>query len=251
MILPGRDATLSDLRPASVDVDAMVPLASTVLWVLIPAFNEGAVIADVVRDVRRHYDRVLVVDDGSSDNTFHEASDAGAIVLRHITNLGQGAALQTAIDYALRQGAEYICTFDADGQHRAEFIGKMLTTLLKSNVDIVLGSRFMGRAVNIPFAKRIILKSAVLFTRLHARIRVTDTHNGLRLMTRRAASLLKITQPGMAHASEMLSQIARSDLAYVEVPVDVYYTEYSRRKGQSVTNAVKIALELLYSALFG
>lgn len=220
------------------------------LWVVIPAYNEGPAIAAVVAGLRRlGYGRICVVDDGSGDSTAACAAGAGAHVLRHVVNLGQGAALQTGIDYVLMRDADFVCTFDADGQHVPESLETMLEALHQTGADVVLASRFLGRAVDMPASRRMLLKAALLFTRLHARLPVTDTHNGLRLFTRRAAQTIHIHEPGMAHASEILHQIGRAKLRFVEVPVTIYYTEYTRRKGQSGFESVKVLLDLLYRSV--
>lgn len=215
------------------------------LWVVIPAFNEGPVIADVVRQLRAHYRNVAVVDDCSQDNTGAAALSAGAIRLLHPINLGQGAALQTGITYALARGADYIVTFDGDGQHRVEDIGVLLETQTRTNADVVVGSRFLGGTENIPALRHLVLKLAVAFTRLTSGVKLTDVHNGLRLFTRHAAERIHITQDRMAHASEITEQIHRSGLSMVEAPVTIVYTEYSLRKGQKLSNAINIVADLI------
>jgi glycosyltransferase involved in cell wall biosynthesis len=225
-------------------------MGSERLWIVIPAYNESTAIGQVLKSLRAAgYHRICVVDDGSKDATSDRALAAGAYVLRHVVNLGQGAALQTGIEFALRQGAEYICTFDADGQHGPEAVRDLLDALQRSGADVALGSRFLGNAVNMPRGRRLLLKAALLFTRLHARVDVTDTHNGLRLFTRHAAQAIRIGQAGMAHASEILQQIGRTKLRVTEVPATVHYTEYSRSKGQSGFESVKILLDLLYRSM--
>lgn len=219
------------------------------LWVVIPAYNEGSVVGEVVSDVRALYRNVVVVDDCSRDDTGAAARSAGAIVLRHPINLGQGAALQTGIRYALGRGADYIVTFDADGQHRVEDIGLLLDTQVRSKADVVVGSRFLGRVENIPPIRRMVLKLAVLFTRVTSGVKLTDAHNGLRLLTRRAAERIRITQNRMAHASEITDQIHRLGLSVAEAPVTIIYTEYSLRKGQRLSNAFNILAELIVGRL--
>jgi glycosyltransferase involved in cell wall biosynthesis len=220
------------------------------VWIVVPAYNEAETIDGVVASLRSEgYDNICVVDDGSPDETGTHALTAGAHVLRHIINLGQGAALQTGITYALANGAEYICTFDADGQHSARSVGDLLGALERSNADVALGSRFLGRRCNVPPLRRLLLKAALAFTHMHANVPVTDTHNGLRIFTRRAAETIRIEQAGMAHASEILQKLGAAQLLFVEVPVEIQYTSYSRRKGQSGFDSVKILLELLYRSI--
>ncbi len=194
---------------------------------------------------------MVVVDDGSTDATSAIAVRAGAVVLRHAVNLGQGAALQTGIDYALRRGATHVCTFDADGQHDSPTIARLMDAAHGAHADVVLGSRFSGAAVDMPRSRRMLLQAAVLFTRLQTRLPLTDAHNGLRLFTREAAERIRIRQPGMAHASELVATVARLGMRVAEVPTTVRYTTYSRAKGQRLSNSVKIVLDLAYAAFAG
>jgi polyprenyl-phospho-N-acetylgalactosaminyl synthase len=220
------------------------------MYVVIPAYNEGPVISRVVSEVKRAGYAVVVVDDGSSDATAEEARAAGAGVITHPFNLGQGAALQTGIDYAVAERAEVIVTFDADGQHRVSDIARLAEALVEERADFALGSRFLGKAPNLPPLRRLLLHAATAFTRLTTGLQVTDTHNGLRAMTRRAAAAIRLRQNRMAHASELLSQIAASGLRYVERPVTIEYTAYSLAKGQSLGDAVLILLDLFARRLY-
>jgi glycosyltransferase involved in cell wall biosynthesis len=219
------------------------------VWIVVPAFNEQSTIEQVVSGLCRFSPNIVVVDDCSTDLTAIRARAAGACVLQHPINLGQGASLQTGIDYALQNGASRIITFDADLQHHPEDMPLLLRALTETGVDFALGSRFLGNAKNIELSRKLLLKAAVLFTRLVTGLKLTDVHNGLRAMTRRGAHALRIRQNRMAHASEILGQIAKSGLSYVEVPVTVEYTSYSTAKGQRLSNSVNILLELLTGAL--
>jgi glycosyltransferase involved in cell wall biosynthesis len=214
------------------------------VWVVLAAYNEARVIADVVADVRRAGHPVVVVDDGSTDGTGAAAREAGAVVLEHPINLGQGAALQTALEYALSADAEFIVTFDADGQHRARDIPRLMEALLRGGADFVLGSRFLGDTLNMPPARRRLLQAATWFTRATTGLRITDAHNGLRAMTRRGALAIRLKQNRMAHASEILHQIAASRLKYVEAPVTIEYSSYSLAKGQQLSDSLSIVLDL-------
>ena len=220
-----------------------------VIIVVIAAFNEADVIGPVVRDIRQSYPNVVVVDDGSSDGTAACALASGAVILRHPVNLGQGAALQTGITYALARGGEFVVTFDADGQHACADIARMVRALIENDAEVALGSRFLGKAVGISTARRILLRLAVLFTRLTTGLKVTDTHNGLRVFTRAAARKVKITQNRMAHASELLDQVARHKMSYVEVAVTISYTNHSRAKGQTILGAADIFGDLVLGKL--
>ncbi len=220
------------------------------VFVIIPAYNESACIAQVAREVRAAYPHVVVVDDGSHDDTAEAAKRGATYVLRHPINRGQGAALQTGITFALQRGADYIVTFDADGQHRVEDIEALLVPLRAGECEITLGSRFLGNVVDIPAARWRVLKLAVLFTRIVNRVKLTDAHNGLRAFSRRAAQQIDITLDRMAHASELIDQIRRSGLAYQEVPVQIRYTEYSLAKGQSSRGAFRIVLHYILGRVF-
>ena len=213
------------------------------LSVVIPAFNEAVAIGSVIIGLRAYAAKIVVVDDGSIDGTADAAREAGAIVLRHVINRGQGAALQTGIDYALRRGASIVVTFDSDGQHSPADVPTLIAPLRDGRADIVLGSRFLGSTESMPRLRRAVLHLAVLFTRMVSGLRVTDAHNGLRAFSRRGASLVHIQLDRMAHASELMDQIRRSGLMYTEVPVHVRYTEYSRQKGQRGVHAVRIAFD--------
>jgi glycosyltransferase involved in cell wall biosynthesis len=220
------------------------------VWVVIAAYNEARVIARVVGEVVRRGYRVVVVDDGSSDETAERAAAEANMVVRHPINLGQGAALQTGIDYALQQGAEFVVTFDADGQHRAADIEPLVAALREAPADFALGSRFLGHTVALPAGRRLLLRAATLFTQLTTGLRLTDTHNGLRAMTRRGASRIHLRQNRMAHASEILAQIATCGLPYVEVPVRIEYTAYSLAKGQRLGDALGILFDLFARRLY-
>lgn len=219
------------------------------VWIVVPAFNEEATIQDAVAGLRAISCDVVVIDDCSTDATALRASAAGACVLKHSVNLGQGAALQTGITFALNRGATHIVTFDADLQHRVEDIPQLLNALSEANADFALGSRFLGSAENINPSRKLVLKAAVLFTRLTTGLKLTDAHNGIRAMTRRGAGTLDLRQNRMAHGSEILQQIRKSGLPYLEVPVTIEYTSYSKAKGQKLSNSVGIMLELLSGAL--
>jgi glycosyltransferase involved in cell wall biosynthesis len=215
-------------------------------YVVIAAFNEEAAIAGVVAALRSAgFPHVVVVDDGSADRTRARAHAAGAISLRHVVNRGQGAALQTGIAYALRAGAELVVTFDADGQHSAGDLPYLVEPVASGRADIALGTRFAGRAIGMPRSRRWLLHLGRWFTFALSGVLLGDVHNGLRAFSRRAAEQLDIRMDRMAHASELVDQIRRSALVFVEVPVRVRYTAYSRAKGQRGWAALRIAVDYL------
>lgn len=218
---------------------------------IIPAYNEEKNIASAVSRVRPHVSEAVVVDDGSSDATAERALAAGAHVLVHPINRGQGAALASGTEYALDGlGADIIVHYDADGQHLAEEIDDLVQPLVLGRADAALGSRFLSKKSNVPLLRKIILKAGLIFTRLTSGLKVTDTHNGFRALTREAAGQISITQDRMAHASEILDEIARHKIRYAEVPVTVKYSQASLEKGQSSLDSVRILFDYLSGKLF-
>ncbi|MBV9513731.1 MAG: glycosyltransferase family 2 protein, partial [Mycobacteriaceae bacterium] len=173
------------------------------VWIVVPAFNEAAVIGEVIADARSVFDHVVCVDDGSHDDTGAIALRAGAHLVRHPVNLGQGAAIQTGVEYARSQpGAGVFVTFDADGQHRVKDVVRMIDKLAAEHVDIVIGTRFAKPGVHsdVPVLKRIVLRTAVFVSPRSRRLRLSDAHNGLRVFNRKVAEGLDISMSGMGHA---------------------------------------------------
>jgi glycosyltransferase involved in cell wall biosynthesis len=219
------------------------------IWIVIAAYNEDTVIAEVVRPLVEAGHQVVVVDDGSQDRTVARARDGGAAIVRHAINRGQGAALQSGLRYALNQGAQILVTFDADGQHSAGDIPRLVRPIVEGTADIALGSRFLEHAAGVPATRRVLLRLAVTFTGVMSGIRLTDAHNGMRALSRRAASQIELQLDRMAHASEIIDQLVRTGLPLVEVPVTVRYTPYSLEKGQRAGNAARIVWDYLLNKL--
>jgi glycosyltransferase involved in cell wall biosynthesis len=229
-------------------LEAQVPHAD--VMVVVPALNEEARVATVVSDLRERFGRVVVVDDGSTDGTAQLARAAGATVVSHPANLGQGAALQTGFSYALRDpDMRYVVTFDSDGQHRVEDALALVETARSEGVDVVLGSRFLHSETTMPTSRRLVLRAGSAFTRATARLPVTDTHNGLRVLSRRALEQIDLTLPNMAHASQLLGLIAKRGLTWTEAPVVIDYADETRRRGQSNVNAFNIVFDLALERL--
>lgn len=215
-------------------------------WLVVPMYNEGSVVGDVVRSAKTRFPNIVCVDDGSIDGCVRYAAEAGAVVVRHPFNLGQGAALQTGISYVLEQtDGAYLVTFDADGQHQIDDVETMVEVAKTEGVAIVFGSRFLDTRTRPGLLKRLVLKAAVAFTNRTTGLRLTDAHNGLRVLRRDAAEQVNLTQDRMAHASEIVEQLGRTGLPWCEVPVHVLYTDYSKSKGQSLLNSVNILVDLL------
>ncbi len=215
------------------------------VWVVIPLYNESTVIADVVAGLLPHFRNVVCIDDGSHDGSGGVARSAGAHVVTHPINLGQGAALQTGFDYALERGAQFVVTFDADGQHRVEDAAQMVSRARREDLAIVFGSRFLDDRTQPGLLKRVVLKTAVAVTNWSTKTRLTDAHNGLRLIREDALQRIRLRQDRMAHGTEIVMQLGRTGLPYAEQPVEVLYTEYSKSKGQSLLNSINILIELI------
>ena len=215
------------------------------VWLVIPAFNEASVIGDVIADVRSVFDHVVCVDDGSKDGTGDVALRAGAHLVRHPVNLGQGAAIQTGIEYARRQpGAQVFATFDADGQHRLKDVVAMIDRLSTEDVDLVVGTRFAEpSASKPPLVKRVILRVAAALSPSSRQLGLTDAHNGLRVFNKTVADQINITMSGMSHASEFIALAVENGWRVAEEPVEILYTDYSKSKGQPLLNGVNIIFD--------
>ena len=219
------------------------------VFIVVPAYNEGLQIKSVLQELVELGYSVVVVDDCSGDDTLAQCMTMPVTTLHHVINLGQGAALQTGIEYAKQNGAKYMVTFDSDGQHKAEDIKRLIDALEEHGADIALGSRFLGEAVGMKRSRGLVLKAAIAFTNWATRLDLTDTHNVLRAFRAECSALLRMKQNGMAHASEILSAIAENNLKYIEVPTTVTYTEYSQNKGQSNLGAIDILFDLVLKRL--
>lgn len=221
-------------------------------FVVVPAFNEASMIRSTVSPLVDAGLSVVVVDDGSTDRTWDMIQELPVYGLRHPVNLGQGAALQTGMTFAVEQGADYIVHFDADGQHRIVDINVLLEPLIDGQADVALGSRFLSRSsvAAIPIQRRLMLRLATYVNFVFTGMLLSDAHNGLRALTRKAAQSIHFREAGYAHASEILWQIRARRLAYAERPTTVLYSTYSLAKGQSLWNGVNIVFELLVARLF-
>ena len=234
------------------------------IYAIIPAYNESKMIAEVVSSVRPYVSEVVVIDDGSADSTGRVAAQAGAIVLRHILNRGQGAGLRTGTEYALSAGADAIVHFDADGQHDPAEIPRLIEPIVNGEADLVLGSRFLKDAhhsysdlrvgESVQGIRRGLIKLGVLFTWYFSGVHLTDVHNGFRALSRYAAERIVITQDRAAHASEILDQIRRNNLRFVERPTTIKYTEYSKSRQDGVRSEgnlkkIKVAVRFFLSKL--
>lgn len=221
------------------------------IFIIIPCYNEKEVIRKTVLPLMALPYEVVVVDDGSAENILEEIQDLNIHFLRHPVNLGQGAALQTGMDYAYQCAAEYLVHFDADGQHQISDLEKMLQPLIDDKCDVALGSRFLNlkSKIAVPFYKRSLLRMAKLVNGIFTGIWLTDAHNGFRALNRNAFSKIRLEENNMVHATEIIQQIKYHDLRYQEVPTKIIYTEYSKQKGQSPLNAISIFIDLILKKL--
>jgi len=227
------------------------PINPFSVFVIVPAYNEHTVIQTVLQQLTALQYSVIVTDDGSDFSLFNILKKYPVYVLRHRINLGQGAALQTGIEFAVSKNAEYIITFDADGQHDPADIEKLIEKLNTSSSDIVFGSRFLkGAAHNMPLKRKIVLQTARFLNYIFTGVLLSDAHNGLRAMNRKAAAVINLKENRMAHATEILYQVRKNKLNYTEAPVTIQYTPYSIKKGQTTKNSFRILLDIILNKLF-
>ena len=214
--------------------------------VVMPVYNEATVVRRVIAELVELGITVIAVDDGSSDASAAEIDAAGAIRVSHPINLGQGGALQTGFEAALRfTDAKYVATFDADGQHQAQDLLGMIAKA-QEGYDVVLGSRFLDGKTEMSGLRRLILKTATKVLNRRSSTKLTDAHNGLRLMSRDVVARIELAHMGMAHASELEQVLTQSDFRVTEYPVHILYTDYSRSKGQPLLNSVNILVDILF-----
>jgi glycosyltransferase involved in cell wall biosynthesis len=221
------------------------------IFVVVPAYNEASVIRQTVEKLLRQKFSVVVVDDASSDNTRNELLGLAVYYIRHLSNLGQGAALRTGIELALIKNAAYIVSFDADGQHDVADIEKMTGCLISDKLDIVFGSRFVaGAATNAPVFRKLVLRTARFINYLASGILLTDANNGLRMMTRDTALKMKITENRSSHNAQVQNLVHQHQLKYAECPVNISYSDYSRKKGVQNISSIRILYDLILFKIF-
>ncbi len=220
------------------------------VYVVIPSYNEGETLRRTVESLLPCGYEIVVVDDGSREDPRTMLADLPIHYLRHPINLGQGAALQTGMDYAKAQGAEAVIHFDADGQHDKDDIPQFLAAL-ESGADVVIGSRFLRESdlAHVPKGKRLVLRCARIVNGIFTGMWLTDAHNGFRALSRKALEAIDLTENRMAHATEIMSQIRAAKLSVKEVPVTIRYTDYSQAKGQKWTNSLNILIDLILNKI--
>lgn len=221
-------------------------------YIIIPAFNEAGSIKKVIKDLFYYgYENIVVIDDGSTDKTTEIVENLNVFLIRHPLNMGPGAAIKTGIDFALLKNADIIVTFDADGQHLAKDIYNLVRPIILNKVEITLGNRFLNNTSKVPIFKRIILKAGALLMFLMYGILSSDSHNGLKAMSRSAALKIDIKSNGWEYCSEIIEEIMLKKIKYQEVPVTVKYTDYSIKKGQKIYNSFYILSKMFVKWIFG
>ncbi|MDR1448114.1 MAG: glycosyltransferase family 2 protein [Candidatus Ancillula sp.] len=221
--------------------------------IIIPVYCD-IMVRDVVNAIDDKFTTIICVNDGSPGTDVSDAiRSTRAKLVEHSVNLGQGAAIQTGVDFALLdENINYFVTFDADGQHQIKDVERLVNRMKSDpSLDIVLGSRFLGSAQNITWLKHAMLKFAIVFSNITSGIRLTDTHNGLRVFNRKVGNDLKIHMPDFSHASEILLKISSNNWKYAEEPVTILYSEHSKKNGQSIINAINIVFDVILSKISG
>jgi len=222
------------------------------IYIIIPAFNEAGSIAKVIKDLFCFgYENIVVVDDGSTDKTSEVVKKFNVFLIRHPVNMGPGAAIKTGIDFALLNDAEIMVTFDADGQHLAKDIYDLVKPIILNKVDVTLGNRFLNNSSKVPIFKKIILKAGAVLMFLMYGILSSDSHNGLKAMSKSAALKIDIKSNGWEYCSEIIEEIMLKKIKYQEVPVTVKYTDYSIKKGQKIYNSFYILSKMFVKWIFG
>ncbi|MBI4779060.1 glycosyltransferase family 2 protein [Candidatus Falkowbacteria bacterium] len=215
---------------------------------IIPAFNEEKNIITVVSQVKPLVDEVVVVDDCSSDRTADLAERTGVVLLRHIINRGQGAALRTGTEYCLKNGAEIIVHFDADGQFLSQDIKKVAEPIKAGAAEVVFGSRFLNSGHSLampPFKKYFIMPLARAVNKIFFNVNLTDPQSGFRAMSREAARKISWQQDRMAHCSEIMFAVKKNNFKVKEAPITVVYHNF----GQNFFGGLKILKDLFIATL--
>lgn len=218
--------------------------------ILIPVYNEGKVLGGVIKDIKeRGFKNILVVDDGSEDRTSIVAKRKNAVVIKHFLNRGAGAATQTGIEYAKMNHYKYLIIIDGDGQHHPEDINYLLSALIKTNSDMVIGNRFLNTKNKFPFSRIVYNKIANHLTCLFCKKYYTDTQSGFRALNNKALQKIKIENDGFEFCSDIIIMADKQGLKITETPIRVTYNKYSLNKGQNFLMGVRTGIKLILGKL--
>lgn len=251
-----------DLKQTQIIREVSIRDARWDLWnsdtvFIIPAYNEKDAPIKIIWNILSENYAVILIDDGKNEDLIEKLHAKYGwkpiVTIKHIVNLWQGWWLETWAEYIRKfwKNIKYVVHFDADWQHRLEDLKEFKKAFDEDpNLEIVLWSRFLWSTVNMPKSKKITLKLWILFTRIFSWIKLTDTHNGYRMMKKDVLDKIHITMNRMEHASEILDIIKHKKIKYKEVPIVVIYSEHSMAKWQKISNAVNIAKNLIYKKIF-
>jgi len=221
------------------------------LVLILPALNEATVISGTLKSIKNSIKKlpvktkIVVINDGSSDNTKKVAEKSQVKVLTHVINRGLGASLSTGLEYAKKIKADFAITMDSDGQHDPEDINNLLTPLLKNKADVVIGSRMLKKSKDMPLLRRLNNRAFNLLTLSLFGITTTDSLSGFRGFSKKAINNLRLKTERMEVSNEFFTEIKRHKLRFTEVPIKVIYTQYSLSKGVKPGNIFAIIFRLV------
>ena len=217
------------------------------IYIIVPAYNEEFVIRSTIKNLEKYFENIVVVNDGSTDKTIKELKGSNITLINHPLNLGVGAAIQTGFQFILThcKDAIGIITFDADGQHDVNDALQIAENLITGSEDIIFGSRFLGHQENVPFIKRTALRAVNKITNFLTSVNLTDAHNGLKGFRKSTIKEINLEINGYAYETEIIMQVKKNKLSYKEIPTNIIYTDYSKKKGQKLLNGLIILEDLL------
>lgn len=222
------------------------------IYLVVPVYNEARVIKDVLGEIQQAgYRNIIVVDDGSSDDTYLVANSVlDVLVLRHKINRGKGAAIKTGICAAELCGAEVVVTIDGDGQHDPHDVKRLVDPIIEDGYDVALGTRMLNSS-GMPFLKIIANKVGNFCTLLLYGILVTDSQSGFRAYSKYAAKIIDTKADKYEYDSKVIREINHNRLRFIEIPIQVRYTEYSmaKKQKQGLVNGLKTLVRMVWDKL--
>lgn len=217
------------------------------IFIVVPAYNEALVIENTICSLKEYFNNIIVVNDGSTDETFNILNNLDIKIINHPINIGVGGAFQTGFKYILENHINCVgaITFDADGQHKVRDAIQIANELINTEYEIIFGSRFLGYESKIPFIKRLVLRLVTSITSFFTGVVLTDAHNGLKGFKISAINKINIKLDGYAYETELIRQVSEKSISYKELPTDIEYSDYSKKKGQNILNGFIIIEDLL------